>query len=252
MPNTFWSAAGYSHLGQKRTKNDDCYVIGPFVEREHLTALQMATHSRVACDYGLLVAVADGLGGYAGGALASQTVLDAFAAHFAAYKRDDNCAAQLERFGDIANRALTRALGANEEFSQAGTTLVGLCFLPMGELFVFHCGDSRAIRFVGGVGCPLTCDHAAPSGGLTRSFGLVGDTRLEVASLHWQLGDTFLLCSDGLHGENRGLDLQTLSETLRENENVPVAELTSYLVQEAVERDGRDNVTGIIVRVGAS
>lgn len=252
MTNATWSAAGRSHIGQKRSRNDDCYAIGPFVEREHVTALHLETESRMACDYGLLVAVADGLGGYRGGALASQTVLDTFAAHFAALKRDGECAAQIERFATIANRTLGRVLEANEELSQAGTTLAGLCLLSNGELLVFHCGDSRVIRFVNGMGYALTRDHAAPSGGLTRSLGLVGDNRLEISSLKWQPGDTFLLCSDGLHGENRGLDLQTLSETIDENQTLPVAELVSYLVQEAVERDGRDNVTGVLVRVSAT
>lgn len=252
MSHACWSVAGRSHIGQKRTKNDDCYAIGPFVERGHLTALQMDSASRAACDIGLLVAVADGLGGYSGGALASQTVLDTFAAHFAAQKRDGDMVAQLEHFGDIANRTLGRVLRADEELAQAGTTLAGLCFLSEGELLVFHCGDSRVLHFADGAGASLTRDHASPSGGLTRSLGLVGDTRLEITRLGWKVGDTFLLCSDGFHGDNRGLDLPTLSETVIENEHLPLAELVSYLVDEAVERDGRDNVTAVLVRVRAA
>jgi serine/threonine protein phosphatase PrpC len=85
---------------------------------------------------------------------------------------------------------------------------------------------------------------------LTRALGIKGDSRVELNSdLTWASGDSFLICSDGFHGLGRGLPLSILRERLRNLEENEVRNPAESLVYQAVEADGRDNVTLVQVSI---
>lgn len=264
-------AAACGDVGKTRQKNDDFFCIGPWVEQSGGLGLEFEASSRFFCDYGLLCAVADGMGGYEGGSLAAKTVLETLSALFYAQKRGgmsaDSLATELEADLEKVQRVLEATLrraGATE----AGTTLAGAVFLPSQQTVLFHCGDSRILRASGGYIRGLTVDHSplaaqVASGQLdeagaiasrlatklSRSIGLLGDSRVEINTEHtWEVDDLFLFCSDGFHGLGRGLPLPQIRELLCEN--APVSRSTaSEWVAAANECDGSDNATLIQIEI---
>lgn len=265
-----FKVAACCHRGKVRAHNDDFFCVGPWVEQNGVLALDFETSSRFFGDFGLLCAVADGMGGYQGGALAARTVLETLSALFYAQKHGGMSAvelgAQLECDLSQVQRVLEATL-ARENLLEAGTTLAGAAFLAPDIALVFHCGDSRVLRAGGGYVRALTLDHAplsaAIAGGqldeagaassglaskLSRSMGLQGDSRVEIGPpLSWCAGDTYLLCSDGFHGTGRGLP----ASKLRDRIELPSGreEVKSW-VEEAVEHDGSDNATLVQIRIG--
>jgi protein phosphatase len=259
-----FQVAAYSHIGKVRSKNDDFWGIGSWVEQNGAFSLEFETSSRFFSDFGLLCAVADGMGGYEGGALAAKTVLDTLSALFYARKHNEmniaEFASQLESDLSQTQRVLQATL-TREGLTEAGTTLAGVAFLAPDIALVFHCGDSRVLRAGGGYVRALTLDHTPLSAQIaagdldeesaarsplaskiSRSLGLAGDSRVEIgAPLGFASGDTFLLCSDGFHGLGRGLTLPQLRSGAGRCD-------VKRWVEEAVECDGRDNAT--LVRVG--
>ena len=89
MSGVTFQVAGASHPGRKRARNDDWFCLGHFVEQRDALALEFDEASRFLGDYGLLCAVADGIGGYAGGSRAAQVILETLSAQFYARKHGD-------------------------------------------------------------------------------------------------------------------------------------------------------------------
>lgn len=222
-------------------------------------------------NYGLLCAVADGIGGYEGGSRAAQIVLQTLSSQFYTRKRGGLSAHEVveslqEDFAEMS-RILGEKLRA-ENLDDAGTTLAGLLLLPSDIAIKFWCGDSRILRASGGYVRALTIDHAplardvaqgitseqaaadSPlSSKISRSLGVKGDGRIECdAETKWERGDRFLLATDGFHGLGRGLDLASLRAQLGHVEGLAPRARVEQLVAAAVETDGRDNVT--LVEIG--
>jgi PPM family protein phosphatase len=263
---------GCSHLGQVRSQNDDCFCIGPKVEQLGSLELSFPTTSAFFHEYGLLCAVADGMGGYAGGALAARTVVQTLSSLFYAQKHAgmdvDELACCLERDLFQTQHALEATL-QREDVLRAGTTLAGLVLLPPDVALVFHCGDSRVLRASGGYVRALTLDHAPLAAEIaagrldeshvatsplaskvSRALGLEGDRRVEInTDFSWEVGDTFLLCSDGFHGTGRGLTQSSLREHLADLSHTAPGKMAEQLVDAAVTADGSDNVTLVTVRI---
>jgi len=215
--------------------------------------------------------VADGMGGYAGGALASRVALEELSAAYYGEERD-GCGAEelagcLERYLARAQQALAGVLEQTPEHGQAGTTVAGVALMPPDVLAVFHAGDSRVLRAAAGYVRPLTVDHT-PFGAdlasgriseeeirglpevsrLTRSLGAGGDTRADISvEQTWAPGISLLIGTDGWHGVAGGLTRQAVQEIVRRGE--PVEEQLHALLNAAVATDGRDNATLVIVRI---
>lgn len=266
--------AGRSDTGRVRAKNDDHYCIGPFVEQNSITSLTVSSDSRFFEQQGLLVAVADGMGGYAGGALASRVVLEKLSACFYAERRIGDSAHTLadsiRECLDQTLRYLQDVLGRSPELAEAGTTLAGIALMPGGTMVVFHVGDSRVLRACGGYVSALTVDHTPigpdivsgrlteqeaanlpAAGQLTRSLGLRGDTRADInTESTWAPGDMLLLATDGMHGIGRGLSRQDIQQRIRESATEePLGSLVNQMVGKAVEVDGQDNATLVVIRM---
>ena len=260
--------AGSSQTGPIRLENQDAYLVGSTVSRSTLASYGLSADSELLAAHGLLVAVADGMGGYAGGALASWTVLSTIAVAFhrdrgRPYSRESAIEAVEEAVAEsqqvLAERLQTDGLGLD-----AGTTLAGAVFGPDGSLVVFGVGDSRVLWVGRAAARQLTVDDT-PVGpglaegriqveqalrsddlGLTRA--ITGDTAVRVRIAPedaWRPGDRYVLGSDGWHGLGRGLPIDDVVAALRWG---PSSEdVCRIMIDEAVARDGSDNATAVVV-----
>ncbi|MCF8207212.1 MAG: Stp1/IreP family PP2C-type Ser/Thr phosphatase [Methylotenera sp.] len=215
-----------------------------------------------------LAVLADGMGGYNAGEVASQMLTSFVAAEPGRWLKDggrEARAGEVKRAMDIcvdnANRAIFNAANTNPRYAGMGTTLVLGVFRPEG-LLLGHVGDSRAYRLRGGRLMQITRDHsllqeqidaglltveeAAFSSNknlVTRAVG-VEDTVLMELHLHEvQAGDTFLLCSDGLSDM---LDDDSIANIL--NANASLSEAARALIIAANDSGGRDNIAIILAR----
>ena len=240
-----------THPGMVRSHNEDCIDVDG-------TA-------------GLAV-LADGMGGYNAGEVASRMAVDlvssgiksALAQRQTADLDASSAQALLAEHSTRANTAIYEASGSNEAYAGMGTTLViGLWFGT--SVAVAHVGDSRLYRIRGGVLQQLTRDHSlleqqielgvltreqarySPDRNVvTRAIGIDPDVEPEVHAFPVSAGDGYLLCSDGLTDM---LTDQEIQATLAAYED-DLQEAADGLVQQANDAGGLDNVSVILVRVG--
>lgn len=216
---------------------------------------------RFASPFGEVFAVADGMGGLAGGSRAAEELLRLLERRLRA--ESGEVAEALCRAAGAADRDLRRRLGGGEA---AGATLV-LAVLDGRRLWTGHAGDSRAYLLRGERLRRLTRDHSRvqrmidhsmlteeearhhpESGVVTRAFGHGEAVELEVSQgLDLAPGDRLLLCSDGLSGY---VDDGAIVESLTaQAEPQPAAD---RLVHLALEAGGEDNVSVHVVDVAAA
>lgn len=212
----------------------------------------------ILADDGLrLWLVADGMGGHAGGARASEIARDLIR---------DRCAegANLHDAVLDAHQAIRNEQAERPEYADMGTTVVALIEQNDGYEICWV-GDSRAYRFSpdSGVLELLTRDHnvagmlvaagaLSPAEAarhpqrhvLTDCLGLTGEHEPRIGSLQdrWRPGDWLLLCSDGLTGE---LDDEQIGRTLVESASL--AEASNALVQGTLAAGAHDNVSLVLV-----
>jgi protein phosphatase len=218
-----------------------------------------------------IAVLADGMGGYNAGEVASGIAVALITAglkgELARAGRLDVKAreALLKEQVLAANNAIMHAAQKRPECEGMGTTVVAALFRE-GQVSVAHLGDSRLYRLREGKLDVLTRDHSLLQEQLdqgmltpeeaktsshrnivTRALGVERDAIAEVGTFDALSGDIYLLCSDGLNDmledEEIGLTVRTLGE------NVKLA--ADQLVELANENGGRDNVSVILVKVKA-
>jgi protein phosphatase len=230
----------------------------------------------VAADASIGVAVlADGMGGYNAGEVASgmaTTVLTTELQHLLASGEAGGMDgdAGRERAESIlrseiakANASIFQAAQSQPQYAGMGTTLVVALFYD-NRVTVAHIGDSRVYRLRGDDFAQVTKDHSLlqeqiDSGMITpeqarfsqnknlvtRALGIDPTVDPEVREYATQPGDLWLLCSDGLNDmvsdEDIAMTLQALSSNLKL--------ASQQLVQMANDNGGRDNVSVVLVRV---
>ncbi|HEY6751106.1 MAG TPA: Stp1/IreP family PP2C-type Ser/Thr phosphatase [Rubrobacteraceae bacterium] len=206
-----------------------------------------------------LFAVADGIGGFEAGEVASSIATETL--------KELEPSTPLKDAIREANRRILAAARGDEKLSGMGTTVVAMRFGGTREepaVEISHVGDSRAYLLRGGDLKPVTEDHSlvaelVRSGDLTRAqasehpqknlitraLGAEEEVEVDTAVLPIGPGDRLLLCSDGLSDmipENNMLDLLTSSP---ENTEKTV----QALVQAALDAGGADNITVVVVDV---
>jgi PPM family protein phosphatase len=230
----------------------------------------------VAADASIGVAVlADGMGGYNAGEVASgmaTTVLTAelqqlLASGEGRVMNGDAARAHAESIlrTEIAkaNASIYQAAQSQPQYAGMGTTLVVALFYD-NRVTVAHIGDSRVYRLRGDELVQITKDHSLlqeqiDSGMITpeqarfsqnknlvtRALGIDPTVDAEIREYETRPGDLWLLCSDGLNDmvsdEDIGMTLQALSGNLKL--------AAQQLVQMANDNGGRDNVSVVLVRV---
>ena len=204
--------------------------------------------------------VADGMGGHAGGEIASQLAIGAIAA---AFSRDSRAtcvlsnvpprAAELVQGLAAANEAIRSAAAKDPRLSDMGTTIVAARFCPnKGRLYIGHVGDSRCFRLRNGSLEQMTRDHTLAELGvkgrrgryLSRAVGTNGIMEADMSIVAPRPGDVYLLCTDGL---TKMVLPEAIQEVLASEPDPGRA--ASALVARAIAEGGRDNVTVLVVRV---
>ncbi len=223
----------------------------------------------VSLDEGACLAVlADGMGGYNAGEVASSMATSFIRTELGRWLREasDNATdTEVRRAMDIcvdnANRAIFNAANGNPQYAGMGTTLVVAVFRGM-RLLVGHVGDSRAYRLRAGRLQQITRDHSllqeqidaglitpeqaafsANKNLVTRAVGVEDTVLLETHLHEVQPGDVLLMCSDGLSDM---LDDVTISQVLQMHESLAAA--GAALIDAANDAGGKDNISVILVR----
>jgi protein phosphatase len=231
-------------------------------------ALSFSSDDDFVNSYGLLLCVADGIGGVSGGQMASRLALLALEKTFYATMKGDAKAITplLSQAVDHANATLLDVAANKAEYADMGATLSGICLL--GERYwVLNAGDSRVYRYRNGLLKQLTKDDtlasaAVRSGGmtfeqaahspdshiLTNCLGRTGFSLSVEEGPELRDGDTLLVCSDGLYDM---VDDDTLAEQLRQfhASSLCGADAAQALISLANRQGGRDNISVILVRV---
>jgi PPM family protein phosphatase len=211
---------------------------------------------------GLVFVIADGLGAYGGGEVASRMAVDTLLEHASKTGGIDVQAPRLLRAAfEAANLGIFNAALSGEGTSKMQTTMSALVLRP-GEAHLGHVGDGRVYRLRGESVDLLTSDHTQvmemlrmrmitpeqaaehpARHALTRSLGAELITRTDVRQETLVPGDSFVLCTDGLWGK---VDLPELRTALKSDD---LNAACDSLVDLAVERGGEDNATLVMLRV---
>lgn len=207
--------------------------------------------------------VADGMGGHAGGELASAIVVETFRGLVG---RGDVPPAAVSDVIGRANEAILQHADDDPGLRGMGTTLVGLVMVKDGQndyWLVANVGDSRLYRFADGELRQLTVDHSfvqelVDAGRIradearvhpqrnivTRVLGSVQPPEAEYWLFAPQVGERYLLCSDGICGELEEDDIARLMGGIDDP-----GQAASTLVRDAIAAGGTDNATAIVIDV---
>jgi PPM family protein phosphatase len=255
-PGEGWAYAGKTDVGRTRAHNEDSIAINEQLQ---------------------LVALADGMGGYQAGEVASKIAIDVLTQEITESKLTEKDIAKIDPDTgtsvamrrlrsaiERANNQICKVSREKEELDGMGTTIVAACFYD-GRVGIAHVGDSRCYRYRDDKLEQLTRDHslvqeqiekglitedqasASPQKNLiTRALGIDALAQADTQEFRTRTGDVYLLCSDGLS------DMVEQETMLRElQRSADLEGIVKRLVDAANEAGGRDNISVILVRVGA-
>ncbi len=252
MPATALLAKTLSHAGLVRDENQDT------------TRSFMPADPLIGETHGSLLAIADGMGGYAKGGVASATAIETF---FNTFYQDPPGArlhgpqASLRRAVEQANLAVHQA-AFRLNVGQMGTTLTA-ANIAGDRLYLAHVGDTRAYLVRDGQARCLTNDHSmvgelvrlrviSPDkvrthqqrSVLNRSLGLNLFVQPDISHVTIQAGDVIILCSDGLWAYVEDDEFAGLATRAADAD-----ELSQQLVDLALQRQTDDNASVVVARV---
>ncbi|MFF5624821.1 protein phosphatase 2C domain-containing protein [Microbacterium sp. LWH10-1.2] len=235
------SSAAISHTGKVRSNNQDSGYSGAN-----------------------LFVVADGMGGHAGGDVASSIAIQRMEPLDQAYASTDDAQASLQAAATTAAGDLIRAAKDRPELAGLGTTLSAIIMVD-DYAVIGHIGDSRIYLFRDDALTQITADHTfvqrlVDSGRITpeearyhprRSVlmrvlsDMDADPELDMFVMHTQPGDRWLLCSDGLSGV---VDETHILKAMRLG--MAPGRTADSLLKQALDGGAPDNVTMVLVDVG--
>jgi PPM family protein phosphatase len=242
-----WTGFGLTDVGRERTVNQDTLLLDN--------------------DLSLWI-VADGMGGHAGGDVASQLAVDTIRKYMVQQGplRLDKCEAVLQTAITQANTTIRQRAQAEPELHRMGTTIVLLYMLAYNSehAFIAHAGDSRAYLIRDQQLSALTQDHTLleeriqvgllprstpnthPLGHvLTRGVGVESTVEPEISTHVLKETDKILLCSDGLI---KMMNDDQILKVLQENATLTGQEKCQALVDRTNELGGKDNTTVALIQ----
>jgi serine/threonine protein phosphatase PrpC len=237
------TSAAVSHVGKIRSNNQDSGYIG--------------TH---------LFVVADGMGGHAGGDVASAIAAKRVAEADGVYGTVEDAQVALQSSLIAANSLLAETVFEHSELTGMGTTVSSI--LRVGNQLAFaHIGDSRVYRYRDGEITQMSADHTfvqrlVDSGRITPEEAAVHPRRsvlmrvlgdvdaapdIDSAVFDLQTGDRWLLCSDGLSSYVSEEKIGQILGSVRTSQGA-----ADRLVKESLDHGAPDNVTVIILDIDDS
>ncbi len=234
-------SAAVSHVGKIRANNQDSGYAG-----HHLFL------------------VADGMGGHAGGDVASAIAVKRIAEADKAYATAHDAEFALQEALLAANTVIAETVFDHAELTGMGTTVSAMVRVG-NEIALAHIGDSRIYHYRGGALEQVTADHTfvqrlVDSGRITQEEAAVHPRRsvlmrvlgdvdsspeVDTTILLTQPGDRWLICSDGLSSYVSDDKIQSVLATV-----AAPRDAASRLVRESLDQGAPDNVTVVIVDIG--
>ncbi|MEW5937766.1 MAG: protein phosphatase 2C domain-containing protein [Candidatus Thermoplasmatota archaeon] len=210
-----------------------------------------------------ILGVADGLGGHESGEVASAFVCQRLTLLAGWDVREGPTPKSLRHFVQYLHRKL-RGMKTSGRYGDMGTTLTfGLVI--RNKAYVVNVGDSRAYLFHDTKLRRITKDHSVVQELLdmgtidpeeafehpmrhlvTQALGLENEIAPDVYELDLAKGDLLLFSTDGLHDTLRDTEIEAL---VSQNIEKSAQELVKLLVEEALDKEARDNVTVVVGRV---
>ncbi|OEF98538.1 Stp1/IreP family PP2C-type Ser/Thr phosphatase [Desulfuribacillus alkaliarsenatis] len=244
-----WAAK--SDVGLVRKSNEDSYKV------------------RITSGKPAIAIVADGMGGYQGGKVASSITVDSIIEGIDQFYPDDRDASSsdidpaiiLKRAIRYANEKVFKHAQENQDLLGMGTTVVVALLLDE-EIIIGHVGDSRAYLVCDANIQQLTKDHSLVNelvkqgkisneealvhpqrNMITRALGTNAQVSVDIEKVSWTDNNVLLLCTDGLSGVVSGEEL--LAAFIEKQE---VEDAVNYLLEKSLKVDGKDNITIVAVR----
>jgi PPM family protein phosphatase len=243
--------AALTDVGIRRSHNQDAFQIQKAVDRDHWLR------------EGHIFIVADGMGGHAVGEKASAKAAREIPLIYAKHVQEGPMVALRRAFQET--NAGIHAIGQeNPEFRGLGTTGTALILREDGA-WIAHVGDSRVYRVRTGQIEQLSFDHSyvwemarrlnippeeladVKKNVIIRSLGPDPLVQVDIEGPHpLESGDTFVLCSDGLSNLVEPEEIGAVTAAF------PTQEAARLLLEIANLRGGPDNITVVIVKIGAN
>jgi serine/threonine protein phosphatase PrpC len=249
-------SAGLTDVGQEREHNEDSFGL--------------------MREFNLFL-VADGMGGHRAGDVASRLAIDAVKEFFRMTEKEDitwpfhfdpNLPFTINRLVtaiQVANNKIFRGSLESNEHQGMGTTAVGIYFVDgLLTCHIAHVGDSRCYRLRNGRLEQMTADHSLindylkaapdlteeqlselPRNVITRALGMQDAVMVDVRTDTPEIGDCYLLCSDGLNGMLTDDEIRDIII----NEQSNLENVVAKLVSRANENGGEDNITAIVTEI---
>jgi protein phosphatase len=217
-----------------------------------------------------LCVLADGMGGYNAGEIASgmatafiKSEMSRWLSETGKQAKSKEIRRALEICVDNANRSIFNAANSNSQYSGMGTTLVVAVFQES-KIMLGHIGDSRCYRLRGTDFQQITKDHSLLQeqidAGLltveeaststyknlvTRALGVDDTVALDINEFDVEAGDLYLMCSDGLSDMVEDAEIASILEG-----QLSIDQKSTQLIFAANEHGGRDNISVLLVQVG--
>ena len=231
----------FTDLGLVRKRNEDAILVAGWLSQTRegsLVTMDFAPAAPFTC------AVADGMGGHAGGDLASRVALTVISERSVDWRTPANIADTL-----VETSEQVRAVGVDADLQGLGTTVAGLCLLDEG-LVIFNVGDSPVFSIADGVLAQISIDDSVfdtngrPTNIITQSLGQPDVVRPHVLRLPLLEG-TYLMCSDGVSG------FMTDDELRAAVQPADIAQWCAVITETVRANGADDNFSFVIVDVVA-
>jgi len=261
------SFAALTDVGHVRQNNEDTYLLfdvgrgKPFIPPP--ASGEGATDTNGS---GLLLAVADGMGGALAGEVASRMAVDALceaAKDLTAEQSEKECQELVLNAISRANQRIFDASQNNPDQRGMGTTLTA-ALIRDGKIQFFQVGDSKGFISRHGKLHPMTNDHSLIGtlvadkvisqedaerleGGrniILKALGAEASVKIDCSESALEEGDAVVLCTDGLHGCLKIKEIEAMV-----GEATDSGKLCEDLIREANDRGGPDNITVVTVSV---
>lgn len=210
-----------------------------------------------------LFIIADGMGGYKGGEIASKLAIDSsknyILNNFEEAKKDKEKIIELLRSAiEYANMVIYEKSKEIEALNSMGTT-IDICLIHSGRAYIGHVGDSRVYRLRKEIFRKLTTDHSyveqllkqgnitkeeaynhPKKNMLTKALGCTAFVEPDILVRGFQKNDILLMCTDGL---TNMIKENQICQIIKEDPE----KATENLVNKAIEFGGLDNITAVII-----